>query len=102
MSIQPHNSLPTPNRATSGIEGGLRGASGFVSITRGDETQGFQNLLNTELETKIGQIPLPNLSLMYRARLKGGPQVEGMLQAKPSRSGKQEREDNSPNLETGF
>ena len=31
-------------RATSGIEGGLRGASGFVSITRGDETQGFKNL----------------------------------------------------------
>ena len=28
---------------------------------------------------------------MYRARVKGGPQVAGMLQAKPGRSGKQEQ-----------
>ena len=34
----------------------------------------------------------------YRARLKGGPQVARMPQAKPGRIGKQAQEQNSPNL----
>ena len=38
----------------------------------------------------------------HRARLKGGPQVARMLQEKPSRSGKQEQQQNSPNLGTAL
>ena len=38
----------------------------------------------------------------YRARLKGGPQVAWMLQAKPDRSGKQQHKQNSPNLVIAF
>ena len=34
----------------------------------------------------------------YRARLKGGPQVARMLQARTGRSDKQQQEQNSPNL----
>ena len=39
---------------------------------------------------------------IYRASDKGGPQVAWMLQAKPSRSGKQQQEQNSPTLGTAF
>ena len=39
---------------------------------------------------------------LYKDRLKGGPQVEWMLQAIPGRSGKQEQEQNSPNLVSLF
>ena len=38
----------------------------------------------------------------YRARLKGGPQVAWMLQARPGRSGKQQQQQNSPNFWTAF
>ena len=35
---------------------------------------------------------------LYRVRLKGGPQVVWMLQVRPGRSGKQQQQQNSPNL----
>ena len=42
------------------------------------------------------------LARPHMARLRGGPQVVWMLQEKPVRSGKQEQEQNSPNLGTAF
>ena len=39
---------------------------------------------------------------MYKAQLKGGPLVGLMLQAKPGKSGKQEKQQISPNLGTAF
>ena len=49
--------------------------------------------------------PFPLFSsppLLYRTRLKGGTQVAWNLQAKPGRSGKQQQEQNSPNLGTTY
>ena len=39
---------------------------------------------------------------MNRARQKNGPQVSRIVQARPGRSGKQQQEQNSRNLGTGF
>ena len=39
---------------------------------------------------------------MYRARQKNGSEVARIFQARPGRSGKQRREQNSPNLGTVF
>ena len=61
-----------------------------------DEALGY----DTEEAVKNIDWPAPEQPLqgMYRARQKNGSQVARIVQARPGRSGKQEQEQNSPNL----
>ena len=81
------------NRRRGGVqEARLRGG---VAGGRGDPLQ-------AEPPHRLAANQVQAREFMYRARLKGGPQVILMLQAKPGRSGKQEQEQNCPSLGTAF